>query len=166
MFSEEENITSRFRQPVMPSAPGGATPSFSRMESTRLSGSSTWEAKVASSFSHQPQRVKVSSVSLPSTLMGRVNCAPSSGSTPSSSSTRVSAAASSVPSAGSRPVVGARNIQSASFSSAQLTSTWSFVKASPSAMPKKRRRPHSFTSGSAENCRACSSVMYLKPPWA
>ena len=64
----------------------------------------------ASSYSHQPQRVKVWVVSWPATWKGMVKVAPRTGSTPSSSSTRVSVAASSVPSWGRRPSTGSQNI--------------------------------------------------------
>ena len=95
----------------MPLLPGGVTPTSSRMASTRLSGTRTWLATIASSYSHQPQRVKLWVVSWPSTSKVRVNFAPISGSTPSSSSTRVSVAAWSVPSSGRRPSTGSQKDQ-------------------------------------------------------
>ena len=113
------SITSRFQAPVMPSSGAlGVTPASSSRASTRLSGRSTWLATMASSYSHQPERVKVWVVSCPSTSKVRVNRAPSSGSTPSSSSTWVSVAASSVPSWGRRPSTGSQYIQWASLASA------------------------------------------------
>ena len=54
------SITSRFQAPVMPSSGAlGFTPASSSRASTRLSGMSTWLATMASSYSHQPERVKV-----------------------------------------------------------------------------------------------------------
>ena len=105
------SITSRFQVPIMPLLPGGVTPTSSRMASTRLSGIRTWLATTASSYSHQPQRVKVWVVVWPSTSKVRVNLAPSFGSIPSSSSTWVSVAASSVPSSGRRPSTGSQKDQ-------------------------------------------------------
>ena len=102
-----------FQLPVIPSAPGGVTPVSARTASTRLWGMRTWLAVTASSYSHQPHRVKVWVVSTePAPIPKvRVNSAPKTGSTPSSSSTRVSVAASSVPSAGRRPSTGSQYIQ-------------------------------------------------------
>ena len=92
--------------PVMPSDPGGVTPTAWRTASTRLLGTCTKPAGMAASFSHQPESVKVWVVSCPSTSRVRVNWAPISGVTPKRSSTWVSAAAWSVPSWGRAPVVG------------------------------------------------------------
>ena len=100
-----------FQVAVMPSAPGGVTPVSDRTASTRLWGMRTWLAVTASSYSHQPHRVKAWVVSWPSTSKVRVNSAPSCGVIPSSSSTRVSVAASSVPSSGRRPTTGSQYIQ-------------------------------------------------------
>ena len=106
------SITSRFQVPVMPLVElAGSTPTSARTASTRLSGIRTWLAAMASSRSHQPQRVKVWVVVWPSTSKVRVNFAPISGSIPSSSSTAVSVAASSVPSWGRRPSMGSQKAQ-------------------------------------------------------
>jgi len=102
----------------MPSSPGGTVPTSSRMASARLFGIRMWLATIASSYSHQPQRVKVWVVVWPSTSKEMVNLAPISGSTPNSSSTWVSVAASSVPSWGRRPSTGSQYIQWASLASA------------------------------------------------
>ena len=53
------SITSRFQLPVMPSLPGGVTPTSAKMASARLSGIRMWLATMASSYSHQPLKVKV-----------------------------------------------------------------------------------------------------------
>ena len=82
----------------MPSLPGGVTLTSCSTASTRLSGIRIWLATMASSYSHQPHKVKVWVVSWPSTVKVTVNSAPISGSTPSSFSTWVSVAASLVPS--------------------------------------------------------------------
>ena len=111
------SITSMFQAPVIPSRPGGTTSSSSSTASTRLSGSRTWLAVTASSYSHQPQRVKLWVVCFPSTMKLMVNFSPSRGSTPSSSRTRVSVAASLLPSLGSRPSTGSQYIQWALFAS-------------------------------------------------
>ena len=106
------SMMSRFHLPVIPSSGApGSTPHSARTASTRLSGIRIWLATTASSYSHQPQRVKVWVVSWPSTAKVTVNFAPSFGSMPSSSSTRVSVAASSVPSAGRRPSMGSQKVQ-------------------------------------------------------
>ena len=53
------SITSRFQVPVMPSVVcPGTTPVSVRMASARLSGIRMWLATMASSYSHQPHRVK------------------------------------------------------------------------------------------------------------
>ena len=105
------SITSRFHVPVMPSLPGGVTPTSRRISSARLSGMRIWLAMTASSRSHQPDRVKVWVVSWPSTGKVTVNSAPRTGSTPRSLNTSVSVAASLVPSRGRRPAAGSQNIQ-------------------------------------------------------
>ena len=100
------SITSIFQLPVILFFPGITVPVSSNISSTLLSGISTWLATMASSYSHQPQRVKVWVVGFPSTSKVMVNFSPSSGSRPRSSSTLLSVAASSVPSSGSRPSTG------------------------------------------------------------
>ena len=95
----------------------GTTPVSVRMASARLSGIRMWLATMASSYSHQPHRVKVWVVSWPSTSKVSVNLAPISGVTPISSSTWVSVVASSVPSWGRRPSTGSQYIQWASLAS-------------------------------------------------
>ena len=58
----------------MPSAVfAGSTPVSARMASTRLSGRRIWLATTASSYAHQPERVKVWVVGRPSTSKERVN---------------------------------------------------------------------------------------------
>ena len=111
------NITSIFQTPVIPFSPGGTTPTSFNISSTLLSGISTWLATMASSYSHQPQRVNVWVVGFPSTSKVMVNFSPISGSRPSSSSTLLSVAASSVPSFGRRPSTGTQYIHLAWFSS-------------------------------------------------
>ena len=102
----------------MLSRPGGVTPTSRKMAFTRLSGMRMWLAMMASSASHQPQRVKTWVVSWPSTGKVTVNSAPSSGSMPRSRRTFVSVAASLVPSWGRRPTTGSQNIQWAYWASA------------------------------------------------
>ena len=77
----------------------------------RIGDNTTLYLTMASSYSHQPQSVKVWVVGCPSTSKVTVNLAPISGATPSSSSTWVSVAASSVPSCGNRPSTGSQYIQ-------------------------------------------------------
>ena len=120
---------------------------------------------MASSYSHQPDRVKVWVVVWPSTSKVTVNSAPISGSTPSNSSTWVSVAASSVPSAGRLPSTGSQYIQWASLASHQLTSTWDLLKGASIGIPRYRRSPHWSMRGSSFSSWACSSVRYLNPPW-